>query len=176
MYLGKPGILGASAMGRAGVSRRPAVRKQYVVHLSKQQRHQLCQLVSAGTGQALKLTRARILLAADASKAGPALPDAAIAEALQVGRATVERVRTRFCQEGLEAALNRRKQANHRAPRLDGEAEAHLIALACSDPPAGRGRWSLRLLADRMVTLEYVDRVSHECVRQTLKRGRSSRG
>jgi transposase len=152
------------------------VKKQYVVRLSKQRRDQLYQLVSAGTAQALKLTRARILLAADDSKAGPALPDAAIAEALQVGRATVERVRTRFCREGLEAALNRRKQAHHRAPRLDGEAEAHLIALACSEPPAGRGRWSLRLLADRMVTLEYVDRVSHECVRQTLKRGRSSRG
>lgn len=163
-------------MGRAGVSRRPAVKKQYVVRLSKRQRHQLYQLVSAGSGQALKLTRGRILLAADASNAGPALADATIAEALQVGRATVERVRTRFCREGLDAALNRRTQAHHRAPRLDGEAEAHLIALACSDPPAGRGRWSLRLLADRMVRLEYVDGVSHECVRQTLKRGRSNRG
>lgn len=152
------------------------MKKEYVVQLARQQRQQLCRLVSAGTARARKLTHARILLAADASAAGPRQLDAAIAEALHVGVSTVERVRKRFCEEGLEAALNRRKHANHRAPRLDGEAEAHLIALACSEPPAGRGRWSLRLLADRMVTLEYVENVSHECVRQMLKRGRSSPG
>ena len=152
------------------------MKKQYVVQLSKPQRQQLRRLVSAGTERARKLTHARILLAADASEDGPRQLDAAIAEALHVGVSTVQRVRKRCCEEGLEAALNRRQHANHRAPRLDGAAEAHLIALACSEPPAGRGRWSLRLLADRMVTLEYVDNVSHECVRRTLKRGRSNRG
>lgn len=152
------------------------MKKRYVVRLSKQQRQRLSRLVSCGEERARKLTHARILLAADASVAGPRQLDAAIAEALQVGVSTVERVRKRFCQEDLEAALNRRRHAKHRAPRLDGEAEAHLIALACSSPPEGQGRWSLRLLAGRMVTLEYVDAVSHECVRQTLKRGRSSRG
>jgi len=152
------------------------VKKQYVVQLSQHQRQQLRRLVSAGTERARKLTHARILLAADASAAGPQQLDAAIAEALGVGVSTVERVRKRFCEEGLEAALSRRRHAQHRAPRLDGEAEAHLIALACSSPPEGHGGWSLRLLAGRMVTLEYVESVSHECVRQTLKRGRSSRG
>jgi transposase len=152
------------------------MKKQYVVRLSQKQRQQLCQLVSAGTQRARKLTHARILLAADTSAAGPSLADAAIAEALHVGASTVGRVRQRFCEQRLEAALTRRRHANHRAPRLDGEAEAHLIALACSTPPEGHGRWSLRLLADRMVTLEYVQSVSHECVRQTLKRGRSSPG
>jgi len=150
------------------------MRKEYVVQLCESERRELRRLVSVGRAPARKLTHARILLAADVR--GPARSDAAIAEGLGVGLATVARVRKRFCKARLEAALNRRKHAKHRAPRLDGEAEAHLIALACSKPPEGHGRWSLRLLAGRMVALEYVESVSHECVRQTLKRGRSSRG
>lgn len=148
--------------------------KEYIVELSESARRDLRRLVSVGRAPARKLTHARILLAADAN--GPAQSDSAIVDGLGVGLATVVRVRKRFCGEGLEAALTRRPHANHRAPRLDGEAEAHLIALTCSDPPAGQGRWTLRLLAARMVELEYVESVSHECVRQTLKRGHSSRG
>lgn len=146
------------------------MKKEYVVQLSESERRDLRRLVSVGRASARKLTHARILLAADARV--PARADAAIAEGLGVGLATVARTRKRFCCEGLEAALTRRPHAKHRPRRLDGEAEAHLLALACAEPPAGQGRWSLRLLAGRMVELEYVEGVSHECVRQTLKRGR----
>ena len=147
------------------------MRKQYMVGLGESERRDLQRLVSVGQAAARKLTHARILLAADASKAGPQWPDAAIAEALSVGTATCARVRKRFCQEGLEAALHARKPRRHWPRRLDGEAEAQLIALACSAPPAGQKQWTLRLLADKMVELEYVDTVAHECVRQTLKKG-----
>jgi transposase len=150
------------------------MKKEYLVHLNEAERRELRRLVSVGRASARKLTHARILLAADGG--GPAHSDPAIVEELGVGLSTVARVRKRFCEEGVEGALARRKHARGRAPRLDGEAEAHLIALACSEPPPGQVRWTLRLLADRMVELEYVEEVSHECVRQTLKRGRSSLG
>lgn len=150
------------------------MKKEYVVHLNEGERRQLRRLLSVGRASARRLTHARILLAAEAD--GPAHSDPVIVEELGVGLSTVARVRKRFCEEGLEAALARRKHARGRAPKLDGEAEAHLIALACSDPPPGQVRWTLRLLAARMVELEYVEEVSHECVRQTLKRGRSNRG
>jgi len=150
------------------------MKKEYIVHLSEAQRWELRRMISIGKASARKLTHARILLAADSG--GPARIDSAVAEQVGVGIASVARVRKRFCQEGLEAALVRRKHSKVRARRLDGEAEAHLIALACSDSPKGQQRWTLRLLATRMVELEYADKVSHECVRQTLKRGRSSPG
>jgi len=150
------------------------MKKEYVVQLSEGQRRELRRLVSVGRASARRLTHARILLATDAG--GPAHPDPAIVEELGVGLSTVARVRKRFYEEGLAAALARRKHAKSRAPRLDGEGEAHLIALACSEPPAGQARWTLRLLAGRMVELEYVEGISHECVRQTLKRGPSSHG
>jgi transposase len=151
-----------------------AMKKAYLVHLSEAQRCELRRLISVGEAPARKLVHARILLATDAG--GPAHLDPVIAEQVGVGVASVARVRKRFCQEGLEAALVRRKHKKVRARRLDGVAEAHLIALACSDPPKGQQRWTLRLLANRMVELEYATEVSHECVRQTLKKGRSSRG
>jgi transposase len=133
-------------------------------------------LVSAGKAAALKLTHARILLKADAAPGGPAWTDARIAEAIEVNRTTVEQVRQRFVEQGLQAALVRKKQARpSRERKLDGAGEARLIALACSEPPLGRAAWTLRLLADRLVELEVVDTISTETVRQALKKTNSSR-
>src|SRR5262245_33664394 len=147
--------------------------KRYVVELTAEERHQLGQLVSSGKRSARTLTRARILLKADQAKGGPAWPDDRIAEALGCGRRTVERVRQRLVEEGLEAALHHKPQARPSvAPKLDGAAEARLIALACSQPPDGRGGWTLRLLADRLVELEVVEAVSYETVRRALKKTR----
>jgi transposase len=104
---------------------------------------------------------------------GPGWNDEAIVEALEVGRATVERVRKEFVEEGLEAALERRKPRRQYRRKLDGDGEAHLIALACQEPPEGHRRWTLQLLADRMVQLEYVDEISYQTVRRTLKKRRT---
>ena len=152
------------------------MKKQQIVRLTPDERAQLLRLISAGTAPARKLTHARILLKADRGPDGPRGTDEAIAEALEVGEITVWRVRKRYVEEGLEAALNHRHPKNHRPCRLDGEQEARLIALACSAVPAGHTRWTLRLLAGRMVELQYAERLSHETVRVTLKKTSSSRG
>ncbi len=150
--------------------------KKYLVTLTPEERQQLSDLIATGKAAASKLAHARILLKADQSDGGPAWPDARIAEAVEVNIATVERVRQRFVEQGLDAALARKKQDHpSRQPTLDGAAEARLIALACSQPPAGRAAWTLRLLADRLVALEVVPAISHETVRQTLKKTNSSR-
>jgi transposase len=134
-------------------------------------------LISGGKASALKLTRARILLKADASSAGPAWTDERIAEAIETSITTVERLRQRFVEQGLEAALSRKPQDRpSRQRKLDGRGEARLIALACSTPPHGRAAWTLRLLADKLVTLEIVDTIAEETVRQVLKKTNSSRG
>lgn len=137
--------------------------KKYVVTLSTEEREALLKLINAGTARARQLTHARILLKADEG-----WTDQAISAALDVSISTIERVRRDFVEQGLAAALNRRPPTREYRHKLDGEQEAHLIALACSTPPDGRSHWSLRLLADRMVQLEYVDSVSHETVRQKL--------
>jgi transposase len=152
------------------------MKKKYVVTLTQEERGELQAMISRGKCAARKLTHARILLKADAGEWGPGWSDAAIAEGLDVGRATVERVRTEFVEEGLEAALERKKPRREYRRKLDGDGEAHLIALACGQAPEGRSRWTLRLLADRMVALEYVDGVSYETVRQVLKKTNSSLG
>jgi transposase len=122
------------------------------------------------------LAHARIVLKADAAPGGPAWTDGRIAEAVEVSIDTVERVRQRFIEQGLEAALGRKPQDRpSRERKLDGRGEARLIALACSAPPAGRAAWTLHLLADRLVELRVVDTISHETVRQVLKKTRSSR-
>ena len=149
------------------------MNKKYVVTLTDEERRLLRALVSSGKGAARKLTHARILLQADS---GVGWADERICEGLGVGVSTVERVRKRFVEEGLEKALVPRKSCRAYRRKLDGDDEAHLIALACSDPPTGRGRWTLRLLARRMVALEYVDALSHETVRGVLKKTSSSRG
>ncbi|MFE1599449.1 IS630 family transposase [Methylobacterium sp. ID0610] len=145
--------------------------KKYVVTLTAAERDELSGLVSRGKAEVRRLKHAQVLLKADASAAGPGWPDERIAAGVGVGTASVERVRRRFVEEGLERALSPyRKGQRLYARALDGEAEAHLIALACSSPPQGRARWTLRLLASRMVELQPVPGVSHETVRQTLKK------
>jgi len=152
------------------------MRKKYIVTLTEEERGMLRELISRGKAAARKLVHARILLKADSRDGGPGWGDAAIAEGLDVGRATVERVRKRFVEEGLDAALQRRKPRRQYKRRLDGDGEAHLIALACSQAPEGRARWTLRLLADRMVALEYVDALSKDTVRRVLKKTNLSLG
>jgi transposase len=152
------------------------MRKKYLVRLSETERAELEALVKTGRAAARKRLHAQILLKADDGKHGPAWSDAAVSQALEVGVRTVERVRQCLVEAGLETALNGRPQAHYKSPKLDGEQEAHLIAIVCSAPPAGRTRWTLRLLADRMVELAYVDTVSYETVRQVLKKMNLSRG
>jgi transposase len=147
--------------------------KKYVVRLTDQERGRLQTLVRRGRAHARSLLYARILLKADAD--GPERwTDERIAEALEVSTATVARERRRFLEDGLEVALMPKKPGRPRRRVLDGRAEAHLIALSCSDPPEGRERWSMRLLAQKMVELEHVEALSHESVRRTLKKTRSS--
>ena len=151
--------------------------KTYRVTLTAEERQQLQATIAAGKAAARTLAHARILLKADEADGGPAWPDRRIAEALEVSVATVERVRQRLVEQGLEAALRRKEQDRpSREPVIDGRAEARLIALACSAPPRGRKAWTLRLLADKLIELEVVGSVSKEAVRQALKKTRSSRG
>jgi transposase len=150
------------------------MKKKYPVILTETEREGLKQLIAAGTAPARKLTHARILLKADQSPEGPGWVDEAIAEAVETSQPTVSRVRKQYVQEGLEAALNRRPPNREYQRKLDGKQEAHLLALACSQPPEGRARWSLRLLADRLVELEVVEEVSYQTVRRILKKTNSS--
>src|SRR5215203_6952531 len=155
---------------------RPAMRKQYVVRLPEEERAALLTLIGRGRAPARAQTHARILLKADRGEAGPEWTDGAIGTALEVDPTTVARVRKRYVTEGLEAALHRKAPDRVYRHKLDGEQEARLVAVACSEPPAGHKRWTLRLLADRLVELEVVETVSYETVRQALKQTSSSRG
>jgi transposase len=146
------------------------MQKFYRVTLTAEERRDLQALVSKGKAAARKLTRARILLLADQAEGGPAMRDPEIANALGCGRATVERSRRQFVEEGLEEALNPKPTRRIYERRLDGKMEAHLVAIACGAPPEGRARWTLRLLADRLVGLGEIDSISYETVRQTLKK------
>jgi transposase len=151
--------------------------KRYKVTLEDDERQQLHDLIAAGQAAARKLSHARILLKADAADGGPAWPDHRIADALEVSTATVERVRQRFVERGLDAALDRKPRERPSRPiKLDGRAEARLIALACSAPPEGRATWTMQLLADKLVELEVVESISDETVRTALKKTRSSPG
>jgi transposase len=145
------------------------MNKKYIVRLAQEEREELKRLISKGRTAAYKIKHANILLKADAD--GEAWTDEKIARAFSVHTNTVVNVRERFVMEGLESALNRKKR--ERPPRekiLDGEKEARLIAVSCTEPPEGRARWTLRLLADRLVELEIVESISHETVRQALKK------
>ncbi len=144
--------------------------KKYVVTLTEEERTGLRGLLSAGKAAARKLAHARILLKADASTGGPGWEDVSISEALEVGTATIERVRKQFVEEGLEAALERRRPRRQYERRLDGVREAHLVAVTCSEAPEGRERWTMQLLADKMVALGYVEALSRETVRRVLKK------
>jgi len=145
--------------------------KKYIVRLSDDEYKNLKKITSSGRGPARMFTRARILLKADQSDNGPAWSDEKISEALDVTVQTVERVRKQLVEEGFDAVLARReyKQKVCRK-KIDGDVEAHLIALSCSKPPEGRARWTLRLLADKIIELGYVESISHEAIRQALKK------
>jgi len=148
--------------------------KKYVVELTTEERSQLNAVVQADRMAAYKRRHAQMLLAVDQGVAGPAMKDADVAAAFGCTPKTVERLRQRCVEHGLDAALEHGNRGTRRARRLDGRAEAHLIALACSQPPAGRNRWSLRLLADEMVALGHVEECSHMTVKRVLKKTNSS--
>ena len=152
------------------------MRKRHVVVLPEEERARLHTMIGRGVAPASALTHARILLKANQDEAGPSWTDAAIGAALEVNSATVARVRMRYAAAGLDAAVYRKPPARQYRRRLDGQQEAYLAALACSPPPEGRKRWTLRLLADRLVELQVVESVSYETVRQALQQTGSSRG
>jgi transposase len=143
---------------------------KFIVTLSADERTELRTLVRRGTASARRLTRARILLQADA-----ALTDVEVAQAVGVGTATVHRIRQRCVEEGLAVALGERRRKGG-TPKFTPKQHAHVIALACSTPPAGQARWTLRLLADRVVELGLAEHCSRETIRRTLKKTPSSRG
>lgn len=148
--------------------------KSHLVALSFEERVSLEKLVSTGLTSAKRQTHGRILLKADSGPEGPGWSDGQISEALEVSVSTVARVRKRFAQQGISCLAKRPLVRRPSRLRLDGEQEAHLLALACSLPPEGHARWTLRLLSDRMVILEHVESISHETIRRTLKKTRSS--
>jgi transposase len=149
---------------------------KYVVRLHPEEREQLLSLVNTGRAAAAKLLHARILLKADVDAGERHWSDAEIAEALDTSASTVHRVRQAWVEQGLEAALSRQSPTGRQYRKLDGAQEAQLIAVACSAPPAGRTRWTLKLLADKLVDLDIVDTISPECVRTTLKKTPSNCG
>jgi len=151
------------------------MRKRYVVVLSADERAELRAVIAAGAAPARAQTRARILLKADTGADGPGRTDAAIAAAVETSPRTVSRARRQWVEAGC-AAIARKRPSGPRRPRLDGAGEARLVMLACSTPPAGRARWTLRLLAERLVDLEVVEHVAHTTVRTVLKKTCSSRG
>jgi transposase len=144
--------------------------KKYNVKLTEEERERLERMISTGKESARKLAHARILLKADESEGGPCWKDEQICEAIGVSPSTVRRARQQFVEEGVDAAITRRKGTGIRDSKVDGECEAHLIALTCSAVPEGQVRWTLRMLADKMVEREYIDSISYETVRQTLKK------
>lgn len=150
---------------------------RYRVTLIPEQRDHLSHLIRTGTPSAYQQVVARVLLKADRSQPEPPATDQQIAEALEISRRTVIRIKERFVSEGLNGTLGRKyPQTRPQRRRITGQEEVHLIALACGPAPDGQQRWTLRLLADKMVELEYVDQVSHETVRQALKKMNSSPG
>lgn len=150
-------------------------RKKYIISLSAEERSHLEQFSRTGKAAAYAITHARILLKADVAHRDGGWVDAEISAALDVSVATIERVRQRAVEDGIEACLKQRRRSVQ--PRLlDGEQEAHLVALACSAAPEGRSRWTLRLLRNQLVALDIVETISHETVRQTLKKTNLNRG
>jgi transposase len=149
---------------------------KYLVKLTTEEREQLERMVRTGKRAAATLTHARILLKADAGCGTGPWENERIAEAVETSVATVHRVRQAFVEEGLEAALYRQKPTGRQYRKLDGEGEARLVALACSTPPVGRTRWTMQLLADKLVELKIVDTISDDTVHRTLKKTTLSRG
>jgi transposase len=153
------------------------MKKKYLVKLTDEDRSFLEQTVKSGNAPARKITRAWILLKSDCSEDdGPNWSYKKICQAYNVSEVTVYQVRKSYVENGLEKTINRKKPEREYEHRIDGEAEAHLIALACSEAPNGQERWTLRLLQDRMIKLDYVKDVSHETIRTTLKKTNLSLG
>ena len=152
------------------------MRKKYKVKLTPNQRKQLLEVVHNGQQQAKTITHARILLQADSGEEGPAKKAKVIAADLNIHERTVHRVRERFANDGLEVALHRKKHRQYKPRRLDGDQEAHLVALCCGSPPEGRKEWTLTLLSDKLVQLEVVDSISRSTVHRTLKKMNLSLG
>ena len=150
--------------------------KKYRVKLTKPERDELLVLVNKGRASARKLTHARILLQCDESGVTPAKKDQDVADALNISAISVERIRQRFVEEGLESALNPKVQERSRFKKLDGAAEAFLIATACTKAPEGRTEWTMQMLADKLVECQLVDSISDETIRKTLKKTRLNRG
>jgi transposase len=154
-----------------------AMKKVFIVRLTEAERVELDALIRKGKASALTIARARILLKADQGKDGEARTDAQVAEALSIAAKTVFNVRRRWVEDGMEAALRRKKQdCPSRSRKLDGIAEAKLVATCCGPAPQGRARWTLRMLADKLVEFEVVHSISHETVRRTLKKMQLSLG
>ena len=151
-----------------------ALKDKFIVHLTAGQRQELERLAATGKRSAATITRARILLKADAD--GDGWPDDRIAEALDTSAGTVARLRKKFVQQGLEAAVQRKRPTGRQYRKLDGAQEARLAALACSAPPEGLARWTMKLLADKLVELDVVESIDPATVCRTLKKTRSSRG
>jgi len=152
------------------------MKQKYIVKLTETERSELKELLTSGEASARQIRRAYILLKSDSSAGGPSWKYQAICDAYQVSSLTVYNVRKNYTEGGLNRAILRKKPERVYERRLDGEGEAHLIALACSEPPDGYESWSLRLLQDRLIRLEIVENISHETIRQTLKKTSSSLG
>ena len=150
-----------------------ALKDKFIVRLTSDQRQELEKLATTGKRSAAIITRARILLKADAQSDG--WPDDRIAQALDTSDGTVARIRKKFVQQGLEAAVQRKRPSGRQYRKLDGAQEARLAALACSPPPEGQARWTMKLLADKLVELEVVESIDPATVCRTLKKTRSSR-
>jgi transposase len=157
-------------MGDFNLLRTVVMKKRYVVKLSSEERKQLEGLINRGREAAYRRRHAQVLLLVDEGEQGPALIDKDAAERTGFTRRSVEQIRERCVTEGLSSALERKKRSRHRTRKLDGEGEARLVSIACSEAPEGYARWTLHRLADRLVELNVVDSISHECVRQVLKK------
>jgi len=146
------------------------MKKRFVVKLTLDERSRLEGMIKRGREAAYRRRHAEVLLLVDEGEHGPKLVDRVVAERTGFSRRTVEQIRERCVTEGLDSALERKRRVRERSQRLDGEGEARLISLACSDAPKGHARWTLHLLSDKLVELEVVESISHECVRQVLKK------
>jgi transposase len=151
--------------------------KKYIVALSEEERNTLVELTSKGSQKSQKILDALILLGCDEGDfQTERSTNEEIARVLNISMRKIDRVKKRFVEEGFDVALNRKKRSRIYAKKTDGDFEAHLIALSCSEPPEGFARWSLRLLADKVVELNYIDSISHETVRRVLKKTKSNHG
>lgn len=146
------------------------MKKKHIIKLTEEERIYLIERIATGVDAARSLRRARILLKADQGEYGPGWTDEKISEALEIGKTSVYNIRKQYHERGLKGTLSRKRPDRIYERCLDGEAEAHLIALACSETPEGQAKWSLRLLRDQMIELAYVESVSHETVRTVLKK------